>query len=168
MKHFGMCYRDLSRQSLVILSFVSMKSSSFLLVLFLRRHNFLERLGKTCNSHDPSEGDVFQRQVILCQIRSGPMFNIEEEACLNITIDLLGNEKKKGGRDTKVVSSKCRSENSEDPHLDFSWFVCFGVWWKNVEVFCANSIKFFLSSFFCTKPFTSRLEEIFECLFFYL
>lgn len=71
-----------------------MKSTLLLLVLFLLRHNFLERLGTTCSSHDPSEEDVFQRQVILCQIRSGPTFNIEEEVCLNITIDSLGNEKK--------------------------------------------------------------------------
>lgn len=82
MEHFGILYRDAAMQlgwSLVILSCVSMKSISLLLVLFLLRHNFLERLGTTCSSHDPSGGGVFQRQVILCQIRSGPMFSIEEE-----------------------------------------------------------------------------------------
>lgn len=101
MKYFGMRYRDPAGQlewSLVILRCVSMKSTSLLLVLFLLRYNFLERLGTTCSSHDSSEGDVFQRQVILCQIRSGPMFNIEEEACLNITIDSLGNGKKRRKR----------------------------------------------------------------------
>lgn len=56
--------------------------------------------------------NVFQRQVILCHIRSGPMFNMEEEVCLNITIESLGNEKR-GGRDVKVVNSKYRLENSE-------------------------------------------------------
>lgn len=94
MKHFGMCYRDRARQLewSLVLRCVSMRSTSLLLVLFLLRHNFLERVGTTCSSRDPSEGDVFQRQVILCQIRSGPIFNVEEEVCLNITIDSLGNE----------------------------------------------------------------------------
>lgn len=67
-----------------------MKSTGLILVLFLLRHNFLERLGTTCNSHDSSDGDVIQRQ-----IRCGPIFNTEEEVCLNITFNLLGNEKKK-------------------------------------------------------------------------
>jgi len=40
------------------------------------------------------------------------MFNMEEEVCLNITIESLGNEKR-GGRDVKVVNSKYRLENSE-------------------------------------------------------
>lgn len=98
MKYFGMGYRDPARLlecSLVILRCVSMKSTRLLLVLFLLRHSFLERLGTTCSSHDPSEGDAFQTQVILCQIKSGPMFNIQEEVCSNITIDSFGNEKKK-------------------------------------------------------------------------
>lgn len=82
LKHFGILYRGAARWlewSLVTLRFVSMKSVGLLLVLFLLRHNFLERLGTACGSHDLSGGGVFQRQVILCQIRSGPMFSIEEE-----------------------------------------------------------------------------------------
>lgn len=93
VKHFGMCNIELARQLewfLVILRYVIMKSTSLILVLFLLRHNFLERLGTTCNSQDSSEGDVVQRQ-----IRCGPIFNTEEEVCLNITFNLLGSEKNK-------------------------------------------------------------------------
>lgn len=96
----------------------------FYWLFFLLRHNFLERLGTTCSSHDPSERDIFQRWVILCQIRSGPTFNMEEEVCLNITIDSLGNVKR-GGRDVKVVNSNYRLENSEGPSFRFLLFCLF-------------------------------------------
>lgn len=99
LENFGMCYRELARQlewSCVILKYVITKSTSLILVVFPLRHNFLERLGTTCNSHDPSEGDVFQRQ-----IRCGPIFNTEEEVYLNITFNLLGNLKKKIGKKKK-------------------------------------------------------------------
>lgn len=45
-------------------------------------------------------------------------------------------------------------KTQSDPHLDFSCFVCFGVAWKNIEVFYANNILFFLSSFTSTRPST--------------
>lgn len=98
VKHFGMGYRDPGRQlerSLVILRGVSMKSTCLFMELLLLRPNFLERLGTTCSSHYPSEGYVFQRQIIQYWIRSQPVFNIEEEVCLRVTIYSCGNKKKK-------------------------------------------------------------------------
>lgn len=42
-----------------------------------------------------------------------------------------------------ILNIGWKTQNS--PHLDFSCFVCFGAAWKNIELFYANNILFFLS-----------------------
>lgn len=81
------------------------------------------------------------------------MFNMEEEVCLNITINHLEMKKEEEEMSRLLILNIGRKTQS-DPHLDFSCFVCFGVAWKNIEVFYASNILFFLSSFASTRPST--------------